>query len=155
MTFWRMQLHPSEPGESLRHCVDCLASGYIGLDFQHDVGDLTKTSQSALPVNQKDYWAFAREMAIGDPVLIVSHHFPFALVSIAGEYNYIRSTAPEIGVWFRHFRQVKDVRLYGDFVTNAHNWERTTMTDTISPLRDPSSKSYKVIESWINSAPRP
>jgi hypothetical protein len=45
-------------------------------------------------------------MKEGDSVLIVTHHFPFAWVTVAGPYNYIRSVAPEIGVWFRHFRSV-------------------------------------------------
>jgi len=87
-------------------------------------------------------------MQEGDFVLIVAHHFPFALARISGPYNYIRETAPEIGVWFRHFRKVDDIRYYADFKTNAHAWDRTTMTDTISPLRDPNSISYRLIEEW-------
>ena len=149
MTYWRMQLHPANPEEAVRHCVESLAAGYIGLDFGEDVGDLMSTNQSALPENQRDYWAFAHEMAIGDTVLIIAHHFPFALVTIDGEYNFIRSTAPELGVWFRHFRKVRDVRYYADMVTNAQLWERITMTDTISPLRDPTSLSYRLIEEWL------
>ena len=147
-----MQLHPNEPGEALKHCVESLASGYIGLDFVTEVGDLKETKQSVLPDNEKDYWAFAHEMHVGDRVLIIAHHFPFALATVAGDYNYIRFPAAELGVWFRHFRRVKDVRYYGDFVTNAHSWEGIKMTDTISPLRDPSSKSYRLIEDWSNSA---
>jgi len=153
MTHWRMQLHPNEAGEAVRHAVESLAAGYIGLDFSVDVGDLHRTTQDQLPDHQKDYWAFAHEMAVGDEVLIIVHHFPFALATVAGEYNYIRVPAHEIGVWFRHFRQVKDVRFYGDFKTNVHQWEHTTMTDTISPLRDPSSISYRLIEAWSEQIP--
>ncbi len=152
MTYWRMQLHPDKPGEALKHSVESLAAGYIGLDFAAQVGDLMETTQSALPDHQKDYWAFAHEMVVGDKVLIIVHHFPFALATVADDYNYIRRRAREIGVWFRHFRRVKDIRYYGDFVTNAHDWESIKMTDTISPLRDPSSKSYKLIEDWAPSA---
>lgn len=152
MTYWRMQLHPDEPGEAVKHSVESLAAGYIGLDFAAEVGDLRETTKSTLPENQRDYWAFAHEMHVGDRVLIIAHHFPFALGTVAGDYNYIRSCAPEIGVWFRHFRHVRDVRYYGDFVTNAHAWESITMTDTISPLRDPSSRSYRLIEDWSRSA---
>jgi len=148
MTHWRMQLHPSEPGEAIGHSVESLASGYIGLDFVTDVGDLMTTPQSALPENQKDYWAFAHEMASGDRVLIIAHHFPFALVTVDGPYNFIREPVTELGVWFRHFRKVKDVRYYADFITNARSWESITMVNTISPLRDQNSKSYKLIESW-------
>ena len=152
MPYWRMQLHPDEPGEALKYSVDSLAAGFIGLDFAAEIGDLTQTTQSALPASQRDYWAFAHEMAIGDLVLIFVHHFPFALATVAGEYNYIRSRAREIGVWFRHFRRVEDVRYFGDQITDARNWEQIIMTDTISPLRDPSSMSYRLIESWSRSA---
>jgi len=152
MTYWRMQLHPNEPGGAIKHSVESLVAGYIGLDFAPEVGDLMRTTQSALPQTTKDYWAFAHEMTVGDRVLIIAHHFPFAVATVAGEYNYIRSPAPEIGVWFRHFRRVEDVQYYGDRVTNARSWEQITMTDTISPLRDTSSMSYRLIESWTQSA---
>ena len=33
MTYWRMQLHPADPDQAVKHCVESLASGYIGLDF--------------------------------------------------------------------------------------------------------------------------
>ncbi len=148
MTYWRMQLHPTEPSIAVEHTVKSLAAGYMGLDFATDVGDLRRTTQDALPQNAKDYWAFSAEMDIGDRVLIIAHHFPFALATIAGDYNYIRHHAPEIGVWFRHFRAIEDVRYYADRITNAHEWQRITMTDTISPLRDPASLSYQLIASW-------
>jgi hypothetical protein len=146
-----MQLHPNEPAEAVRHCVESLAAGYIGLDFSDEAGDLRETTQSELPENQRDYWAFAHEMGPEDRVLVIAHHFPFALATVAGDYNYIRTPAPEIGVWFRHFRRVEDVRYYGDFVKNAHAWESITMTDTICPLRDPSSMSYQLIQAWSAS----
>jgi hypothetical protein len=148
--YWRMQLHPNDAEEAVKHSVESLAAGYIGLDFSAEVGDLHTTTKDQLPNHQKDYWAFAHEMAVDDEVLIVVHHFPFALATVDGDYNYIRVPAPEIGVWFRHFRHVKEVRYYGDFKTNAHHWERTTMTDTISPLREPTSISYRLIEEWLS-----
>lgn len=43
---------------------------------------------------------------MGDVVLIMAHNFPFALVTVSGDYNYIRTPDPEIGVWFRHFRRI-------------------------------------------------
>lgn len=88
-------------------------------------------------------------MTVGDRVLLFAHHFPFALARISGDYNYIRVAAPEIGVWFRHFRSVDDVRYYGDHITNARNWEPITMTATITPLRDAGSASYQLIERWL------
>jgi hypothetical protein len=144
-----MQLHPHEPGEALKHSVESLGVGFIGLDFSAEVGDLRVTTKANLPEHQKDYWAFAHEMNEGDRVLIFVHHFPFALSTVDGDYNYIRNPEPKIGVWFRHFRRVKDIRFYGDFLTNARNWDSITMTDTISPLRDPSSKSFQLIEAWL------
>jgi hypothetical protein len=149
MTYWRMQLHPNESEGAIRHTVESLSAGYIGLDFSTDVADLLTIGQDVLPNHQRNYWAFAHEMEVGDRVLLFAHHFPFALARIAGAYNYIREAAPEIGVWFRHFRHVDDVRYYGDFVTNAHNWEPITMTATITPLRETTTASYQIIERWL------
>lgn len=148
MTYWRMQLHPGEPENAAAHAIRSTAAGFIGLDFRHDTGDLRAAAQDALPAGQKDYWAFAHEMKIDDKVLIIVHHFPFALVTVDGDYNYIARTEPELGVWFRHFRRVREVRYFADYVTNASSWEQYTMTDTISVLRDPGSKSYRLIEEW-------
>jgi len=68
MTYWRMQLHPGEPHEAVKYCVESLAAGYIGLDFDYDVGDLTKAAQEELPEHGRDYWVFAHEMKVGDAV---------------------------------------------------------------------------------------
>jgi hypothetical protein len=151
MTYWRMQLHPNESGEAIRHTVESLSAGYIGLDFSADIPDLLTIGQDKLPEHQRNYWAFAHEMQIGDRVLLFTHHFPFALVRVSGDYNYIRSAAPEIGVWFRHFRQVDDVRYYGDFATNAKDWEPITMTATITPLRETNSASFQLIKHWLSA----
>ena len=144
-----MQLHPADSGGAIGHTVKCLAAGYIGLDFATDLPDLLTVQSESLPLGQRSYAAFASEMTVGDRVLLFAHHYPFALVRIAGEYNYIRCKTPEIGVWFRHFRAVDDMRYYGDFVTNAHDWEQITMTATITPLREPTSASYQLIVRWI------
>jgi hypothetical protein len=152
MAYWRMQLHPNESEGAIRHTVESLSAGYIGLDFSTDVGDLLTIPQDALPENQRHYWEFAHEMEIGDRVLLFAHHFPFALARVAGAYNYIRAPAPEIGVWFRHFRRVDEVRYYGDSVTNAQNWEPITMTATITPLREPATASFQLIERWLHGA---
>ena len=91
-------------------------------------------------------------MDVDDRVLLFTHHFPFALVRVAGPYNYIHSIVPEIHVWFRHFRKVDDVRYYGDFVTNAHSWESEVMNATITPLRKRDSASYQLIDRWLGAA---
>jgi hypothetical protein len=151
MTYWRMQLHPHEAGEAIRHTVESLSAGYIGLDFPTDVPDMLTVQQSTLPQKRRSYWKFAHEMDKGDWVLLFVHHYPFALVRVDGPYNYIRSAAPEIGVWFRHFRRVADVRYYGDFETDARKWKPITMTATITPLRRRLSASYRLIERWASS----
>jgi hypothetical protein len=152
MTYWRMQLHPNEPEGAIWHTVQSLSAGYIGLDFSIDVPDMLTIRQEGLPENQRNYWAFAHEMAIDDRVLLFTHHFPFALARVRGPYNYIRVIAPEIGVWFRHFRKVEDVRYYGDLATNAQDWERITMTATITPLRETDTASFQLIERWLHHA---
>ena len=87
MAFWRMHLHPDQPGQAVHHTVVSLSAGYIGLDFSEDVSDLMVLSQSDLPEHQRNYWGFAREMREGDRVLLFTHHYPFALVRVAGPYN--------------------------------------------------------------------
>jgi hypothetical protein len=144
-----MQVHPGDSDNAVKHTVESISAGYIGLDFVTDIPDLKTIQQDALPENQLNYWAFAHEMQIGDHALLFAHHFPLALVRVAGEYNYIREKAPEIGVWFRHFRKIDDVRYYGDYTTDARKWEYLTMTATITPLRDPNSASYKLIDEWL------
>jgi hypothetical protein len=150
MQYWRMQLHPSESAIAARHSIRSVATGFIGLDFAIDPGDLTKVDSSTIPQAQRDYADLAHRMQLSDKVLIIAHHFPFALVTVAGEYNYIRSPVPEIGVWFRHFRRIDpdETRYYADYVTNAHKWKRLIMTDTLSILTDPNSESYKLIDNW-------
>lgn len=143
-----MQLHPDDGAMAVQHTSESLCSGFIGLDFEHDVGDLIRATQQSLPPKQRDYWQFAHSMTIGDRVLIIAHHFPFALLEVSGEYNYIRTPVPEIGVWFRHFRRVKDVKYYRDWVTNPASWQRLIMTDTICVLNDPNSESYRLIQAW-------
>ena len=146
MNYWRMQLHPNEAESAAYYASESLSAGFIGLDFATDVGDLLADEDQSILDTQKDYVAFAKEMAKGDKVLVIVHHFPFALVTVDGDYNYIRRTEPELGVWFRHFRRVKDIIYFADYNTNARSWEQYIMTDTISILRDQNSKSYKLIE---------
>jgi hypothetical protein len=152
MAFWRMQLHPGDSGNAVKHTTQSLAAGFIGLDFVNTPGDLTDIAASEIDVSQRDYWDFAHTMAVNDVVLVIAHHYPFALVRVSGEYNYIRTPVNNIGVWFRHFRPVDEVRYYSDFVTNPAKWERLVMTDTISILHDPTKASYGLIERWLSAS---
>jgi hypothetical protein len=150
MAYWRMQLHPAEPSESVKGCVESLAAGYIGVDFTTDVGDLMRLDPSTLKPGERDYFLFAHEMAVGDKVLIIAHQFPFALATVDGDYNYILHPSKNIG-WFRHSRAVRDVAYYSDWETNPKAWVKTTMTDAISPLRDPASISHRLIDDWVRA----
>ena len=90
MTYWRMQLHPADSRHAIKHSIESLAAGYIGLDFEYDVGDLMKTTQEKLPVYERDYWAFAHEMNL--PLKIddfdeIGRKTPFiASIKPSGEY---------------------------------------------------------------------
>lgn len=149
MTYWRMQLHPADSRASMRHAVESVAAGFIGLDFKSDPGDLLRVRRPDLPEGQRDYWDFAHSMGVRDRVLVIVHHFPFALVTVAGSYNYVKAPEPEIGVWFRHFRRIdrRKTRYYADRLTNVRQWSQLRMTDALSSLR-PGSRSYQVIRSW-------
>ena len=149
MNYWRMQLHPNQPEEAMAYAVKSLAAGFIGLDFRRDPGNLLITARDKLPTNQRDYWDFAHRMQTGDKVLIIVHHFPFALATVAGDYTYITGAVPEIGVWFRHFRRVKDVLYYADCRTNVRAWRQLRMTDTISILSDRDSASARLMRAWM------
>jgi hypothetical protein len=148
--YWRMQLHPAKPSVSMHYAVQSIAAGFIGLDFATDPGDMKLAAPDSLPEGQKDYYDFAHRMAIGDKVLVMVHHYPFALVTVEGDYNYIKACAPEIGVWFRHFRRINknETRYYADRVTHARQWEQIAMVDTISILKDPTARSYQLIHTW-------
>lgn len=150
MAYWRMQLHPNDPQFAMKYAVESLAAGFIGLDFKNDPGDLAKCQPSDLDPGQKDYLQFARNMTVGDKVLIVVHHFPFAIVTLSGEYNYVKDPVRELGIWFRHFRRIETdkTKYQADNVTDLRKWDQITMTDTISPLNDTESKSYKFIQQW-------
>jgi len=148
MGYWRMQLHPSESDIAVAHSVNSLVSGYIGLDFGKDLGNLLLWKKSEIPKGQEDYWDFAHSIQINDRVLIIAHHYPVALVRVAGQYNYI-SNPNSLGVWFRHFREVDNIFYYADYITNPHKWQKLTMTDTISPLIDQNSLSFQLIQEWL------
>jgi hypothetical protein len=78
--------------------VESLAAGFIGLDFLKDPGDLTLCDASKLSPGERKYLALSQRMKVGDRVLVISHHFSLVLATVAGEYNYMRQTQPELGV---------------------------------------------------------
>lgn len=155
MSYWRMQLHPSQSNTAMAHAVQSVAAGFIGLDFEGEPGDLRKADPSSVKQTERDFLDFAKRMKPEDLVLIIVHHYPFALVTVADDYNYVARREPELGVWFRHFRRIKRARTvyWADRVTNAREWEQVKMTDTISILNDPGTKSYRLIEEWKADIP--
>lgn len=146
-----MQLHPDEPRNVVRNTIATLATGYIGIDVPGEVRDLATAHPMALSARQREAAAFTQEMAVGDRVLVFAHHFPFALVRIAGGYNYVCSPVPAHGILFRHFRAVDDVRYYTDFAPNAREWESILVTERMAPLNDPNAMSYLLIEHWLRA----
>jgi hypothetical protein len=163
MAYWRMQLHPTDPSQALKHTVACLASAYIGLDFgsgrgptprSDDVGDLVHVDPEKLPANQRFYQDFATQMKVDDRVLIIVHNFPFALCRVAGDYNYVRDVPAELPIWFRHFRRVDEVWYYGDLRKDPGAWEKNVMVSAIGRLRDEDKPSYALIREWIAAAQR-
>jgi hypothetical protein len=149
MTYWRMQIHLDDSRTTFRDTIMSLAGGYIGIDSPGDAGDLGAVLRDALPASQREAWAFAQEMAIGDRALVFARHFPFALVRIAGRYNHVRTPIPEHGILFRHFRRIDDARYYADLAQNPREWESIAMTERVAPLRDQNSLSYQLIERWL------
>ncbi|MCP4706736.1 MAG: hypothetical protein GY865_19230 [candidate division Zixibacteria bacterium] len=146
MSYWRMQLHPDDGDNAAYYANQSIAAGFIGLGFATKVGDLLSDAVHEITDTQKNYVQFAKKMDIGDKVLIIVHHYPFAVVTVDGEYNYIRNPEPELGVWFKHFRRIKKPIFFSDFKTNSKSWEQYVMTDTISILKDKNSKSFKLID---------
>ena len=65
MNYWRMQLHPNEAESAAYYASESLVAGFIGLDFATDVGDLLAEEDHNILDTQKDYVAFAKEMAKG------------------------------------------------------------------------------------------
>lgn len=154
MKYWRMQLHPDDAKSSSYYANESISKGFIGLGFATNVGDLISGDDKEILDKQKCYRVFANDMRKGDKVLIIAHHFPVALVTIHeedGDYNYIRNTLPELGVWFNHFRKIDTNKTiyFADFQTNARSWEQLRMTNTISMLKDSNSNSYQLIEKMI------
>ena len=49
MAYWRMQLHPADPGNSTRHAVESLTAGFIGLGFRSDLTRLGGPAVEYLP----------------------------------------------------------------------------------------------------------
>jgi hypothetical protein len=149
MHYWRMQLHPDDPPNAMRHTFECLAAGYVGLDFQRDPGDLLKIERTAItPSTQQHYHDLALKMADGDLVLVVVRNAPFALVTVRGEYNY--TTAPStVGVWFRHFRAIArdsiafDADRPGDLRTTDH----APMVNALQVV-NPGTLAFDQIETW-------
>lgn len=137
----------------MRYAVESVAAGFIGLDFKGEPGDLRQVKREALPGSERDYWDFAHRMQRGDRALIIVHHFPFALVTISDDYNYITRTEPALGVWFRHFRRIDraETKYFADYRTNAASWDQFLMTDTISALRSEDGQRIRLMKEWIAS----
>ena len=90
-------------------------------------------------------------MKAGDFVLIMAHHYPFALVKVDGPYNYIRKPKQLYPGMAQAFPPGEGSSVLGDWVTNAHSWKKISMTNTISRLDDRGTESYQLIEQWLRA----
>ncbi len=147
--FWRMQLHPKcETPEEKKECTDmCLAQCRIGLDFEiQDLGSLQDVAPSALG-SEKGYYGFYSRMAIGDFVLITIGDMPYALVKVAGDYEY--SADPNsAGIWCRHHRKVDAPAYYADYEDRLPK-DKFPSTKAIQPVDDQAGKVYKFVDAWV------
>jgi hypothetical protein len=153
-----MQLHPG--GDStwaMEYAVHSVGTGFIGLDFDLTedgkvVGDLLADNNQKIPSGQEKFVDLAKKMAVGDKVLIIVHHCPFAVVTVAGEYNYIKKSEPELKIWFRHFRKIKNPIYFSDFAVGNGKWLRSTeiqMPLTLQRLVSTDTLSYTLIQDMI------
>ncbi|WCL50760.1 hypothetical protein [Leptospira sp. GIMC2001] len=152
MNYYRMQLHPDDSKQSSRYASESISAGFVGLGFVTDPGDLTKIKpqDTILSINENTYWAIT-DIEPGDFILIMSHHFPYALVKVTEGYNYIKKPVPELGIWFNHFVRVekKFTKYYSDFITNPKDWQNITTTMTIQKLINIDTISMKVIKEMM------
>ena len=155
MNYWRMQLHPGGDSRwAMEYASQSIATGFIGLDFGltedgNVVGDLLADNNQKIPSGQEKFVDLAKEMAVGDKVLIMVHQCPFAVVTVAGEYNYIRISEPELKIWFRHFRRIKSPIYFSDFVVGNGKWLRNIeliMPLALQRLVTPTTDSYRLIQ---------
>jgi hypothetical protein len=156
-----MQIHPGDfRNRAAGYAVQALAREVVGFSFWPDPGDLRRVELSSLPDNvKKPEVGFATEMNVGDKILVVVHHNPFALATVASGYFYLTSppswewgkvVLPELGIGFNHFRRVKDVLHYADYKTNPHKWQRIKTPMTIQMLTDSDGEARELIERWLD-----
>lgn len=141
MQYWRMQLHPDQSNRAAAHAAESLSAGMIGLDHEEEIGDMRYGDRNRLPPHQRDYLDLATRMQRDDRLLIIVHHYPFAFATIDSDYFYITQKQPELKIWFRHFRRVRNVRYVADVITNPQLWPNLKMTDTICCLTSDDSDS--------------
>ena len=158
MVYWRMQLHPDNSNLSVKHTTESLSAGFIGLGFGKDEpGDLKKVKPTdpslKLDKNEDRYWQFADDMQIGD----ICHNQPFALTKVTGDYNFIKTTVKEIGVWFNHFRAIdkKYTKYFFDLDASKRDQLKELIKDlpnqmTIQKHTDSTVKVYQFIDKWAN-----
>lgn len=149
MNYFRMQLHPDDSGQASKHASESISAGFVGLGFDEDPGDLTKVTpdKAQLSNNEHSYWEILN-IQKGDFILVMSHHYPFALVQVEEGYNYIKKPVHELGIWFNHFVRIDKLatRYYSDYITNPANWTKIVAIMTLQKLVKTDTLSYAVIE---------
>jgi hypothetical protein len=88
-------------------------------------------------------------MVKGDQVLVMVHNVPFALVTVEGSYNYVRTPIEEISDWINHFWRVRKVKYYADRPNNPpRQWVNIPATMTLQRLTEADSESRRLINDW-------
>ena len=147
--YWRMQLHPNDPDNSMLYTVQCLAHGFIGLDFGKETKNLEIADISLLPPSEKRFVPFAKEMKSGDIVLIMSHNKPLALVKVIGEYVYIAGYR-QSSVWCHHYRPVKVLGYYADWGGGTEYLKSIGKSSTIQKIEKQTGPFYKFVDEWFH-----
>ena len=146
--YWRMQLHPNEPRDSMFYTVQCLTHGYIGLDFGEEVGDLRTADTSHLAQSEKLFVQIESSMKSGDIVLIMSHNKPFALVEVIGKYVYIDDYR-KLSVWCPHLRPVRVLDYYADWGGGTGHLTGREKSSTIQSIKKQDGKFYPFVHEWF------
>ena len=149
--YWRMQLHPNDSENSMFYTVQCLAHGYIGLDFGEAMGDLKTEDISQLPPSEKLFVQIESPMKSGDIVLVMSHNKPVALVKVIGEYVFINEYLKDhlkFPAWCSHFRPVQVLSYYADWAGEPELAKKLIMSNTIQPIDKQDGLFYQLVDKW-------
>lgn len=136
MTYWHMQLHPSNQGFNKEKEI-LERKQVIGLGQWEAKGAKSQINQ------------FKNKMKIGDIVLIKNGATPIALVEVTGEAEYSDNVNKDLD-WFRNRRKVKVLDILKE---EKHDFPqpRGTLQKSINRY----TPTYQYINNWYNKLTNP